>query len=417
MKYSLALLFLCFFLNSVSAQEKHFVFIESDTRQPFYVSLNGKIYSSSASGYVIIPKLAEGEYNATIGFAANTFSEQSFKYLIGKKDLGFSLKNFGEKGWGLSDLQTMAVTMAGEVKPASLTSNSVEKPKEEYKPEISFERKKDTLITNATPKKEEQLVIVDTNISPLKVVDTVPLIVATTTNPSVNATQPPADTLKSAPQLPVEQKTNVTTSKVGLAINSTVKKLAEVKGNMGMYITYVDGNDQIQDTIQLIIPTSNVESTSANQISSVNTFLVKEEIPEKNSKKDSDLQFLNMEINSVKKDSTTQGSLTTAMPSAIINSNCVDAATESDYNKLRRKISAQTTEDDKINEAKKVFKNKCFTTSQVKGLSSLFISDESRYKFFDVSYNFVTDVQLYSSLETELIDPYYIARFKAMLRH
>ena len=79
-------------------------------------------------------------------------------------------------------------------------------------------------------------------------------------------------------------------------------------------------------------------------------------------------------------------------------------------------MALQTTEEAKMKEARKVFKNKCFTTSQIKGLSTLFLSDAERYKFFDVSYNVVTDVQLYSSLENELIDPYYITRFKAMLR-
>jgi hypothetical protein len=45
------------------------------------------------------------------------------------------------------------------------------------------------------------------------------------------------------------------------------------------------------------------------------------------------------------------------------------------------------------------------------------MSDEGRYKFFDASYNFVADAQVYSSLEKEFIDPYFVNRFKAMLRH
>jgi hypothetical protein len=99
MKSLLRVVFFTFMLNAAIAQEKHFVFIQSDNKLPFNVSINGKVYSSTASGYVIIPKLADGEYTATIGFAANTHPEQSFKYVINKKDLGFNLKNFGDKGW------------------------------------------------------------------------------------------------------------------------------------------------------------------------------------------------------------------------------------------------------------------------------------------------------------------------------
>ena len=112
MKYFLSIFFLSFALNIASAQEKHFVFIQSDTKQPFYVSVSGKLYSSSASGYVIVPKLVDGSYNFTIGFAQNAFPEQTFNLPIQNKDLGFELKNFNEKGWGLFNLQSLDITMA-----------------------------------------------------------------------------------------------------------------------------------------------------------------------------------------------------------------------------------------------------------------------------------------------------------------
>src|ERR1700712_609161 len=112
MKYFLSIFFLSFCLNHLSAQEKHFVFIQADNKQPFYVSVNGKLYSSTASGYVIIPKLADGNYNFTVGFAQNAFPEQSFTTVIQNKDLGFDLKNFGDKGWGLFNLQSLDITMA-----------------------------------------------------------------------------------------------------------------------------------------------------------------------------------------------------------------------------------------------------------------------------------------------------------------
>lgn len=415
MKYFFKLLFLLFLINTVAAQEKHFVFIESDTKRPFYISLNGKVYSSTASGYVIIPKLDEGEYTAIIGFAGNSFPEQSFRYVVAQKDLGYILKNFGEKGWGLIDLQTLAVTMAGEThQPSALTEIIKPKPVEEYKPEISFERKKDT-VPNVPVKKEEAVVTVDANVSANKPVDS---ILATPINsmPLGITSQALSGALNPLTQ-PAEKRDSSSLTNTTVTVSSIIKKVAEVKGNMGIYLTYVDGHQNANDTIQLIIPTNDVDGTSLSKGSPDNTAIASQKNPENKSPTNTDLQFLNMELNNTKKDSINSNSTSTEKPVMLVNSNCVNSASESDYNKLRRKIASQTSEDDKMNEAKKVFKNKCFTTSQIKGLSSLFLSDESRYKFFDVSYNFVTDAEQYSSLEKELIDPYYITRFKAMLKH
>ena len=151
MKYFLSICFLFFCLNFLSAQDRHFVFIQSDTKQPFYVSVNGKLYSSTASGYVIIPKLEDGNYNLTIGFAQNAFPEQTFSIPVQNKDLGFGLKNFNEKGWGLFNLQSLDITMASAgntnvvAKALSETSNA-----NAPAPVISFEKKKDTTTQLAT---------------------------------------------------------------------------------------------------------------------------------------------------------------------------------------------------------------------------------------------------------------------------
>ena len=70
-----------------------------------------------------------------------------------------------------------------------------------------------------------------------------------------------------------------------------------------------------------------------------------------------------------------------------------------------------------LTEAKKYFKTKCFTTGQVKNLGLLFLNDEGKYKFFDLAYAYVTDIDKFSVLQNELKEEYYINRFKAMLRN
>ena len=101
------------FLTSLQAlgQQEYFIYLQSANAQAFYVRLNNKLYSSAASGYLIIPKLADSSYNITIGFAGNQFPEQEFIIPVNRKDAGFTLSNMGEKGWGLLNIQTLAVIM------------------------------------------------------------------------------------------------------------------------------------------------------------------------------------------------------------------------------------------------------------------------------------------------------------------
>src|SRR3954453_1744866 len=146
MKYFITIFLLFFCLNFLSAQEKHFVFIQSESKQPFYVSLNGKLYSSSATGYVIIPKLADGNYTFTVGFAQNAFPEQTFTAAIENKDLGFELKNMGDKGWALFNLQSLDMSMATEnnsnVVAKALSETSTTKAPDDI---INFPKKKKTV--------------------------------------------------------------------------------------------------------------------------------------------------------------------------------------------------------------------------------------------------------------------------------
>jgi hypothetical protein len=70
-----------------------------------------------------------------------------------------------------------------------------------------------------------------------------------------------------------------------------------------------------------------------------------------------------------------------------------------------------------IDEARKIFKTRCFSVVQVKNLSALFLTDLGKYMLFDAFYSFVSDPENYPKLEDELKDQYYIKRFRTMLRN
>lgn len=96
----------------LSAQNGHFLFIQSENNQPYYVQTDGKTLSSSAIGHLIISGLRDTIHTLNIGFPKNQYPEQIFKLQLNKKDAGFQLKNLGSEGWALYNLQSLQVTKA-----------------------------------------------------------------------------------------------------------------------------------------------------------------------------------------------------------------------------------------------------------------------------------------------------------------
>jgi|GEM_PF-5520664 len=107
---------LLFIISAQSfGQQVHFVFLQTENREPFYAIVGKKNYSSSSIGYLILPKLENGEYDVRIGFPKNTGAEQNYVLKVSDNDQGYLIKQFGEKGWGLFNLQSLAVQYSGSV--------------------------------------------------------------------------------------------------------------------------------------------------------------------------------------------------------------------------------------------------------------------------------------------------------------
>src|SRR5436190_12814046 len=185
MKKFVLFCFLLLVIFTASSQKVYFIYLQSETDQPFFVKQNDKLFSSTSSGYLILSKLRDTVYNFSVGFPQNKWPEQNFSVAINTKNHGYLLKNFGEKGWGLFDLQTLAVQMAAirqlgvEQKTSAFTDilarsaddttlkeKQVQPKAEEKKPEIISEtvvkkeepkpeEKKPEIIPNAVVKKEE----------------------------------------------------------------------------------------------------------------------------------------------------------------------------------------------------------------------------------------------------------------------
>lgn len=422
MKNMFLILFL-FLSVSAFSQRTHFLYLQSDPQEPFFVRMDEKIFSSTASGYVILSNLTDSTCNFTVGFPQNKFPQQKFNITTHKRDHGFLVKNFGEKGWGLFNLQTLAVIMPAENLVAKkvieeekvndftellskATNDSTLRQKtivEEAVVKVTEEKKPDTVVQqpaiNTVAKNTDSL----NQLTKLK--DTV-------SKPAITVTPQPAD-------MPVTGKVQPVSS------GSVISKIFQIDSGQAAELIFTDKyEDGSIDTIRLQIPGLKAKEIVETKIDSNN----KETIPVK---KDTITESPVIKTDTLKQDTVAESPKVEAdtvpvvkpevkapvsnQPSPRVANQCSSKATEADFIKIRRRMAGETNDDNMIYEAKKYFKTKCFSTLQVKGLSGLFISDAGKYNFFDAVFKYVHDIENFSSLQSELRDEYYIKRFKVML--
>ncbi len=423
-------LFLCLFFAAFSmagnSQRLYFVYLQAEPAQPFFVKMNDKLLSSSPSGYLILSKLRDSAYQFSVGFPQNKWPEQKFTVTVNGKDHGFLLKNFPEKGWGLFDLHTLAIQMAADTKPPAVKTEKadvsaftdvlakaadnpallnkqvvtktdsakverkttvsdppvalIDQGKQETKAEnITQEVEKDTMVITGTETKKEMLP--ETGIK---------------------------KTTEADPPLAKEdgKKTGETEYK-----RSVVTRRSESSTTEGFGLTFIDEfSNGSMDTIRIIIP--NPKPVAA---------AVKEEPkPER--------KFLEITTDTVRTNPEPAKTVIEEKPAGnkdippvqekpVSGNTCTAVAGESDFLSLRKLMAAGDTEDDMLDEARKTFKTKCFSAAQLKNLSVLFLTDEGKYRFFDISYRYVADIGNFAALESELKEEYYKNRFRAMLRN
>ena len=91
--------------------------------------------------------------------------------------------------------------------------------------------------------------------------------------------------------------------------------------------------------------------------------------------------------------------------------NCTESVSDKELARLRNKMALAVTDENMITEAQNVFSEKCMTSSQVKRLSELFVTNAGKYSFFKAVYPFVSDKQYFYTLRSELTDDHYNSRF------
>ena len=409
----LCCLFLTFFVVVKSdAQLNHFIYIQTDKRQAFYVKLNDKLLSSTASGYLIIPKLKDGFYTLNIGFPNDEWPLQQMSVTIDNKDEGFLLKKFDDKGWGLFNIRSLEIvkgvtalstsaikseqtTDAFSKTLAAVTNNplSIEKTTQAVntaqadstlKQQIDIKEGVDSLITSSKVKQEKEN--------------------------QVNEVARNNDTVAHSQEklIVVEPETDNT--------GSGIKQIFSLLDNSGRTIVYTISEGLQIDTVRLMITNNDVFAAATDSLRPVQQNELENAETTNLNKIDTTAATAEKPLITEIKVSDIATQFTAQPIITIINTDCKSVAGENDFLKLRKKMAAENKEEDMVEVARKGFKTKCYNSSQIKNLGLLFLKEENRYAFFDEAYKRVSDPGNFKELQSQLVTEYYINRFKAMLR-
>lgn len=434
--------YLLFSFTSIHAQKVYFVYLQTDNHQPFYARIGEKIFTSNPSGYLILSNLRDSTYTINIGIQGSQAPDQPYSIVVNRKDQGFLVKNFADKGWGLFNLSTMAVIMPTPnpvvpiqaVKTERREDNAftnllakaaddstikerpvIEKPAEKKAaPTVTIDAEtkdeaKDEVKENTRSKQEEtrkEVIPAEKNEAPkvdsaaiLRQIEEEKRMAQVKADSVLAAKTKEAERVREAELIRLEEQRkqdSIDKAKVETVVEtpyrrSAVKLKSESSTTIGIGLVFVDIQaDNTTDTIRILIPPDIKKAPVADARQEEKKFL---EITSGDTAVKIDMPI-----------------------SPARSNNCRSVANEDDFFKLRKKMVGAKNDNTMISEASKVFRTKCYSTTQIKNLSTLFLTDEYKYKFFDAAYQYVNDAENFPSLQSELKNEYYINRFKAMLR-
>lgn len=439
MKTILLFLTTCLMVVTVEAQKVYFVYFQSDNGVPFYVKLNGKIFNSTSSGYLILPNLVENNYQFTVGSPGGSLPDTRFSVDVNNSDKGFLLKKFDD-GLGLFDLQTLAIHRASTnestvSKPGakkddpfskllskaaddSTILNTPVRTPEVVKQQVPQPEKTDVVKQETPqPEKTEPVAVIEEKKEPIqeksseikqdktvenKTESKAALPQETKQEPVTSTTTEPAPVIQKSEPVKNEDVSSIKRTETAPIQNnqtyesykrSIVTRRAESSTTEGFGLIFLDNINGNIDTVRILIPnsTSSIRITGSSQ--------------------ESAKQISN-------NTSSERVTPVTSTPPPVVNSsktNCSSLASEEIFRKLRRNMAGENNDQDMIEEARKAFRTKCFTTEQIRHLSALFLSAESKYRFFDTAYRHVSDIENFPSLQSEIKDEYYGKRFNALI--
>lgn len=375
MRYFIPVMFVMLLTKSLTAQQNHFIYIQSDNEQPFYLKMAGQTYSSSAAGFLILSKLRDTAFEMVLGFPRNQYPEYRFQMPPVTKDRGVALKQFGDKGWGLFDLQTMDIQMGEQVSADKAMVRPAEKPMATD----TFTRVLSSVIDDKAIAETE--LVRNAGVASGSAAGTggrKDSTLSLTAGSVERGVAPRPDTLRSGDGNPAVNK------EISSAVQPEKKSSStDVSGQVAKKEP-VTG----KDTVVSVRPVNVVPAESSAL--------------------------------GIRDSATAKQSPSVAIPQVAagaggqLRKDCRSMVSVKDLGTLRRRMESIADEDAKVAAALREFKASCFTTEQVRSLLVVFYREEGRYKLIDAAYPHVYDPGNYGQLLPLLKDPYFIHRFRRL---
>ena len=412
MKYFKRFFLVAVILSGVvsSSKAQHYFFIEADNQQAFYIKKNDTIYSSSANGFLIIPRNTEKTFTITVGFPMNKFPEIQFNLDEMDRDKGFQLKNFQEKGWGLFDRSSLLVIMqsANDVK---VVENKVNKPQVEggdfanMLSEVTDDKTllgKGKTVLKVAPKNADSKPL-SKPVKPASKPEAKPNTVVQTTTTAASQIKPEAKpntlvqtTITAASQVKPEIKPNQSAQ----LITNTITKVKIDSSEKGMLsIKYIDksaeGKADVVD-LKIEVPISQDAKSNAETDDLLN--------------KQKQNELTNLQK---KEDSSKLNTQSLGLQSPSI---CTfPKALEKDIKNIQRKLLGYVEGEEQLDFAEKGYKNKCFTTNQTMEISWFLLNEDLRLSFFKRVVNLISDQDNVKLLESGFVKEDNIKSFREFI--
>ena len=523
MKRALLICFLAASATLLSAQRVYFVYLQTENNIPFFIRMNDKLSSSTSNGYLILSRLIDSTYPFKLGFPGKNV-DLDFSVAVNKKDHGFLIRDFGDKGWGLIDLQTLAVQMSTSPLPAGtnekngtakadpftdMLARATDDPSIKQNPVFASETQKSPQPVPAVQKEivkavektdasdgDKKLAGGDKKLAggdkklpdgdkedkklpdgdkklagadkkpaggdadknhkqdASAILDAGNKVPNATVNTQHESTTGQTQSLpKNEPQRSVADSLSVGPTVSATAYKrSRVTKLSGTMTTEGIESVFVDATALGNDTVRIFIPSKEIAKQptqvttkdvsrspvdTGTQVIQGRKFLDMDDTAKvvttaAAGKKEEPKKFSlftknkNYETSRSTDPASSSGKKSDAKENKLWpfgkqksdpGTKTCQAATNDDFLKLRRKMAGRTNDDGMLEEAGKYFKQKCFTTEQLKNLSSMFLSNAGKFHFFQLGFNNVSDKETFPSLESELKDTYYANEFRSMLHN
>ena len=376
------IVFLMLTASALKSQQTHFIYIQSEDKQPFYIRFKEKIISSSESGYLIAPKLEQGQLNFTLGFPKNAWPSSSYSLEIESKDLGFQLKKIDTLTWALYNIQTSDLLSPVEVNKVS--TQIIETSTDEF-----------------------------TNI--LAEVSNTPSVKQKKINPEINSTilAPSIDSSSIAKDNSILIKNNITN-------DSNAAEIIGVRVPVQSKPVLVKEKKEKKSKVRLEPSNVKQDFSFLDSTGRSLTYTIKD-----GDKEDHVVVFISYEKPLVFPKEEPDSLIPVAVdaiiaPDAIQTEvkqviRCSANAEEKDFIKLRRKMTQEDNEEKMIEVAEKSFKDKCYSTDQIRYLAVLFINEDNRLAFIRMSVNYISDLSLFGTLQQLFNTEKNINSFKGII--